>query len=150
MSCANCGCESCGGSNRRGCCPIGLLVEEIPAGDASVTLTRQELKNASHPNVWYDAVRFTGGQDSVTVSIFFPEPASLDDAYSIEVENRSEDDIRIFSGNAGTSLILKAFQVSEQSLEEEIQDVAATTWTYRTRVRFLPGGAFRVPGFTGQ
>lgn len=130
-----------------GCCPLGLL--EVELEEATTKFTWGELKNASHPGSTYAIIRVTGGTDSDVWTLQLPSVSDDDDSYTIEVENRSDGAILIASDAGGDSFTLDAFTLLEKTLEDEIQDAAESTFTYRTAVRVTTGGAYRGPGFSG-
>lgn len=137
---------------------LGLLIYDLTlTAPATVTFVfgtpgvgETSLDNPSHPGQTYKAIRFINGEDDVTPRVVLPLPAVNDDAYNIEIDNRSANDLTISNhATLNDTFSLQEFLGFEASLEDEIETriAAGIANTYRTMVLVTPGGAYRVPGF---
>ena len=127
-----------------------------PDNPGLVTLTPTDLINATHPTARYFGLQFTGGTSEATVSIVLPKPATLDDAYFIDIENVSNGVAVIVetenppTGNTVTLTLPGSGSFGELTWRNATNAAIASTVAqeYRTKVQVRPDGVWQVPGYT--
>jgi hypothetical protein len=136
---------------------LGIKQVPLPPDNPGlVTLTPTDLINATHPNSRYFGLQFTGGTSEATVDVVLPIPATLDDAYFIDIENASNGVIvsvqteEPATGNA-VRLSLAGSGSTGELLWRPATDAAiavSVAQAYRMKVQVRPDGVWEVPGYT--
>lgn len=136
-----------GATGNAGCCKIGVLPLFV-LDPTLLSVTPAMLQNPGHPGATYAVISFSGPNKN-NARVVLPQPASELDSDTIILENRTDNLLIItIDPTLGDGFSLLSFGKVEASLEQEIQDGAKNSRTYRTEVLLRPGGAYRVPGFT--